>query len=90
MCCQIKLVQLSCFRPLRDDEKLPVRTHRIVDELNPPSQLDNKDNRVKERHKNDKAKKEKDKKKDKKDKKVNEKLKEHSRENQRGLKCSIF
>lgn len=74
-----KLLDINLDEPLRDDEKLPVRTHRIVDETSPQLQLESRD-KVKDRHKNDKARKEKDKKKDKKDKKKEKKEKKKKKE----------
>ena len=58
------MLPVSCFRPLRDDEVLPVRTHRIVlegqDELPEPV-----GNKSKKKHKKEKEKS-REKKKDKK------------------------
>ena len=58
------------YRPLRDDEVLPVRTHRIVDDAPPAINEDGENtDKQRKRHKRDKDKS-RDKKKEKKEKKV--------------------
>ena len=60
-------------RPLRDDERLPVRTHRIVTDFDEQNHVDEEERPKKKHHKErDKSKKEreKEKRKEKKEKKV--------------------
>ena len=45
-----------CYRPLRDDEKLPVRTHRVVLDKN-SDEIMNEDDKPKKKHRKDKEEK---------------------------------
>lgn len=69
--CDMKYCLFIFHRPLRDDEKLPVRTHRIVSDIAQPGEVE--EVKGKKKHRKEKESK-KDRKKKKRDEKKEEKV----------------